>query len=62
MKFLFLIIIFFSLQNCKLNEDRLANDKKVLGSYNGYSFDKYVDFLFNENKSRGFPDIDKIPE
>ena len=63
----FLIFIFIFLLNCSFNESMqgVTNVNVVRNEINDseeYSFEEYVNFLLNKNKSKKYPDINNFPD
>ena len=63
----FIIIIFIFLVNCSFNESELgvtniniAQNEINFSKEN--SFEEYVNFLSNKNKSKKYPDINNFPD
>jgi len=67
MKNYFIIFIFIFIINCSFNEKGLnvTNNNishNEINSSKEYSFEEYVNLLFNNNKSKNYPDINNIPD
>ena len=67
MKKHFIFLIFIFLVNCSFNESELgisSNNisKNEINPSKEYSFEEYVNFLLNINKSKNYPDINNIPD
>ena len=63
----FIIFIFVIIINCSFNEkginvssNNMAN--KEINFSKEYSFEEYVNFLLNNNKSKSYPNINNIPD
>ena len=62
MKLYFIIFVIFFLHQCTINENKTNNEKNLISAYNDYSFNEYVNLLFEENKSKDYLDINNIQE
>ena len=67
MKNYFIIFIFIFIINCSFNEKgHNVNSNNIshneIDSSKEYSFEEYVNFLSNKNKSKKYPDINSVPD
>ena len=62
MRLYFFIFVIFFLHQCAINENKTVNEKNLISAYNDYSFNEYVNLLFEENKSKDYLDINNIQE
>ena len=67
MKKYFIITIFIFLINCasegsKVGVKNLNAVQNDIDISKEYSFEEYVELLLNKNKSKKYPDINKIPD
>ena len=67
MKNYFIIFVFIVLVNCSFNkgEQGITHSnisQNEINSSKVYSFEEYVNFLLNKNKSKKYPDINNFPD